>query len=1096
MNKLTASIRRSAPWLLLVPIFLLAVGCSGSSSDKCKADTDCPAPQICVEGECVGDQGCTSFLDCTSGEICYNGQCIPEQTDCQNDGDCAANEHCVVGVCRPLSACLNDGDCSANEQCVNGVCQAITGCQDDGDCAANEWCVNGDCEPRSGCRDNTDCTFPETCVAGACVDDTDPPSDLVLITVIDDPADQGFARMEFDLDDSIDPTYGELLLDGEVVAELKDVDQFSLDTIDFPDGQRRISLRVFDEAGQAHVGWTLFEIRNPTVRLARIDAPKYVYPGLEMEILLTTVGSVQAIEVDLSGLDPAFNPAAVQVVLGDPNRITYTLSASLTDIQAPVQIPIQLIGTDGRTFAYEDYWVKPGGGPLLPLRSEKGLVDWRDFPQADQAGALIDVLNLTVDGSVETGGKMRILVELDGDLTGGEVLLAMGGYGGHLAIPISALTPVDGGRESGIFEIPGHITGDEAGTKDVEAGAKDANGKTGGTAVDNTELIQGRQNVLRVTLTWDKGIDADMDLHVTEPGGEEIYWDHRQSSNNGFLDIDSNTDCNIDGKNREVILWTTPPPKPADGANKKFVVKVDYYMSCDTNQDFEYTVQIEGCNADNKYVTVLMSSVEPDLGGAGSGDLVAEFECPDHYVVEGTVQHEYLNRTAPGKVTETGPVVGAEVGVFDLEAGSDDPIGNWGPLDEDGKFKVFFPVNPLGENRSVLLKVRAYGEHAQVLNPDNGEAVHTYEEVDPWTPEEDPAHEAELTIPLDEAGSFHIYTQIDKGMKYFKTKYPDLSAELTRTKVRWPESDSAYYWNEQHINLTKSVNDSDEFDDSVILHELGHRVIKVLSRLDENTMRDGDGSHSRKKQLYPEFAWSEGAATFLGQLVVDHRKYCDRKKSGSGCYIINRMNKLKSLSRIGTSDRGLGSDSMHSEWLVAGLLWDIVDPEDAGEGDFLAVAPETILEHLFTSMTHDHRILKGKEDSADLMDLVHIWGCSADDLDRNGLFHLMDTKYYMQWMAHSDMCPQINDPQVTSVTAAGAKLNTPSVFTVSGLNLLDVWFEFEACDDAGVTQVSATAETVEFRCTPAASGDVPGRIFYKNDDYCTAIDDFTITVAN
>ena len=50
------------------------------------------------------------------------------------------------------------------------------------------------------------------------------------------------------------------------------------------------------------------------------------------------------------------------------------------------------------------------------------------------------------------------------------------------------------------------------------------------------------------TLIWDS--KADIDLHVVEPGGKEIYWNDRRGRKGGELDVD-----NVDGFGPENIYW-------------------------------------------------------------------------------------------------------------------------------------------------------------------------------------------------------------------------------------------------------------------------------------------------------------------------------------------------------------------------------------------------------------------------------------------------------------------------------------------------------------------------------------------------------------
>ena len=55
------------------------------------------------------------------------------------------------------------------------------------------------------------------------------------------------------------------------------------------------------------------------------------------------------------------------------------------------------------------------------------------------------------------------------------------------------------------------------------------------------------------TLIWDSV--ADIDLHVIEPGGKEIYWNDRKGNRGGELDVD-----NTDGYGPENIYWMQQNP--------------------------------------------------------------------------------------------------------------------------------------------------------------------------------------------------------------------------------------------------------------------------------------------------------------------------------------------------------------------------------------------------------------------------------------------------------------------------------------------------------------------------------------------------------
>lgn len=67
----------------------------------------------------------------------------------------------------------------------------------------------------------------------------------------------------------------------------------------------------------------------------------------------------------------------------------------------------------------------------------------------------------------------------------------------------------------------------------------------GGEAIRGVEVKVGDP---QFTLLWDS--KADLDLHVVEPGGKEIYWLDTRGNHNGELDVD-----NRDGFGPENIYW-------------------------------------------------------------------------------------------------------------------------------------------------------------------------------------------------------------------------------------------------------------------------------------------------------------------------------------------------------------------------------------------------------------------------------------------------------------------------------------------------------------------------------------------------------------
>jgi hypothetical protein len=92
------------------------------------------------------------------------------------------------------------------------------------------------------------------------------------------------------------------------------------------------------------------------------------------------------------------------------------------------------------------------------------------------------------------------------------------------------------------------------------------------------------QGELVITLTWDT--EADVDLHVVDPIGNEVFHGAPSSCNAfapggstpgqscGILDVDSNADCAIDGLRQEDVIWAATPPRG------HYLVRVDTPSLC------------------------------------------------------------------------------------------------------------------------------------------------------------------------------------------------------------------------------------------------------------------------------------------------------------------------------------------------------------------------------------------------------------------------------------------------------------------------------------------------------------------------------------
>jgi len=101
------------------------------------------------------------------------------------------------------------------------------------------------------------------------------------------------------------------------------------------------------------------------------------------------------------------------------------------------------------------------------------------------------------------------------------------------------------------------------------------------------ESAGGHKGEIEVALIWKNS--NDLDLHVVDPLGEEIYYGHNRSQSQGWLDVDRNAGCsNIDPSPVEHVRWP-------EGAvpNGEFKVYVNHYSNCGARDPTPFQVAIK-----------------------------------------------------------------------------------------------------------------------------------------------------------------------------------------------------------------------------------------------------------------------------------------------------------------------------------------------------------------------------------------------------------------------------------------------------------------------------------------------------------------------
>jgi hypothetical protein len=235
---------------------------------------------------------------------------------------------------------------------------------------------------------------------------------------------------------------------------------------------------------------------------------------------------------------------------------------------------------------------------------------------AESGGPVIDV---TGNSTIVNGGTSALTV------TGGAALrtiyVAMAGTSMGLANETA-------GGFGGYFEVANGSSASMASLVlafsqqiptspfDLFLAAEDESGAVGPFTTVTFNALQVGTGDVQVTLSWDS--DSDVDLHVVDPSGEEVYWANRTSASGGELDLDSNAGCSIDDVRNENITW--PVGTAPQGS---YTVRVDYWSSCGVSET-NYTVLVN--NGGDVQIFSGTFTGSGDNGGLGSGTEIVVFE--------------------------------------------------------------------------------------------------------------------------------------------------------------------------------------------------------------------------------------------------------------------------------------------------------------------------------------------------------------------------------------------------------------------------------------------------------------------------------------
>ena len=143
---------------------------------------------------------------------------------------------------------------------------------------------------------------------------------------------------------------------------------------------------------------------------------------------------------------------------------------------------------------------------------------------------------------------------------------------------------------------------------------------TAGPAVCHTLYVAPvAAGELQVTVSWDA--ISDLDLHVVDGHGDEIYYSRTEVESGGILDLESTCDDQFGGIVRnEHVAWPDQSPPPGI-----YVVRVNHWSSCGVPET-NYVVRVNYRGEISTFTGTFTG--EGERGGRGAGRVITIFTIP------------------------------------------------------------------------------------------------------------------------------------------------------------------------------------------------------------------------------------------------------------------------------------------------------------------------------------------------------------------------------------------------------------------------------------------------------------------------------------
>ncbi len=227
------------------------------------------------------------------------------------------------------------------------------------------------------------------------------------------------------------------------------------------------------------------------------------------------------------------------------------------------------------------------------------------FPAGSTSDDAPSINSLNGNPYILDGGSNHISIETSDNIK--EVLIGVKDVGGFYTVPAAPTKSTD--RTHLLVLFFSQNLAKESFV--IVIALRDQNGLVSAHETITVTKITAGTGTLQVSCSWDK--PNDVDLHLIEPNGTEIYYGMDQSDNGGMLDVDSNAGCELDNINNENITYSSE----AIIEGGTYTVLVDLWSNCDVsgNTNFSVTAIYKGAiiatsSGNNPYIGQFVPSDE------------------------------------------------------------------------------------------------------------------------------------------------------------------------------------------------------------------------------------------------------------------------------------------------------------------------------------------------------------------------------------------------------------------------------------------------------------------------------------------------------